>query len=214
MPSDYVSRKSLVPVIRKSDFDNKATEFLSKYCPEALKQPMAVPIAEIARKKIGLRVITDYRLTEDFSILGQMCFTNGVVPVYDKAEDEFTDLLVKRGTMLIDPDTFFQRNIGSLNNTIAHECVHWVDHRYYFMSLPSSDTPVVACRCPTAEKNEENQSEWTDIDWIEWQANGIAPRILMPIQTFSSVVESIKKTINEQIPKGDQKDRDISSLWW
>jgi len=22
------------------------------------------------------------------------------------------------------------------------------------------------------------------------------------------------ETINEQIPKGDQKDRDISSLWW
>lgn len=24
----------------------------------------------------------------------------------------------------------------------------------------------------------------------------------------------LSNTINEQIPKGDQKDRDISSLWW
>ena len=102
MPSNYVDSKSLVPVIHKCDFDKKATEFLTKYYPQALEKPMAVPIREIAQKKIGLRVFMDYRLTEDFSILGQMCFTNGYVPIYDKEEDEFRDMKVRYGTMFVD----------------------------------------------------------------------------------------------------------------
>ena len=31
---------------------------------------------------------------------------------------------------------------------------------------------------------------------------------------ISLLTEDILYTINEQIPKGNQKDRDISSLWW
>lgn len=193
MPSNYVDSKSLVPVIHKCDFDKKATEFLTKYYPQALEKPMAVPIREIAQKKIGLRVFMDYRLTEDFSILGQMCFTNGYVPIYDKGEDEFRDMKVRYGTMFVDPDTYFMRNLGSVNNTVAHECVHWEEHRPYYMSLPITDSVAVACRCPTTEKSEDTQQSWTDTDWMEWHANGIAPRILMPIQTFEKTVESVKK---------------------
>lgn len=209
MPSSYIDLKSLIPVIRKRDFDNKASEFLTKYCPEALQKPMAVPIGDIARKKMGLRVYTDYRLTEDFSILGQMCFTNGLVPIYDKEEDGFYDKKVRYGTMFIDPDTYFMRNLGSVNNTTAHECVHWEEHRLYYMSLPSSDTVAVACRCPTTEKSEETQQDWTDIDWMEWQANGIAPRILMPVQTFSKTVEDIKKRYS---PRTGNRAEDIKAI--
>lgn len=202
MARNYFDRKPLVPVIRKRDFDVKASEFLAKYCPEALDNPMPVPIGNIARKKMGLLVLTDYRLTEDFSILGQMCFTKGVVPIYDKMEDEFRDLRVRPGTMFIDPDTYFIRNLGSVNNTTAHECVHWEEHRLYFMSLPaassSNSSSAIACRCPAVEKDETTQQEWSDIDWIEWQANGIAPRILMPYHTFPRVISEIKKRYTQR----------------
>jgi hypothetical protein len=71
---------NLVPIIRRAQFDDEATTFLSKYCPEALETPMAVPIADIARNKMGLTIITDLRLSEDFSIFGQMCFQLVLLP--------------------------------------------------------------------------------------------------------------------------------------
>lgn len=192
MGSNYIERKSLVPVIPKYKFDDVATEFLEKYCPEALKKPMSVPILDIAKKKMGLRIVADFHLSEDFSVYGQMCFTSGIVPVYIKEDDEYVDIKVKRGTMLIDPDILFERNIGCLNNTIAHECVHWYKHRNYHLYNSGADIDVSASyKYPVRELDESKQQEWTDDDWMEWQANGIAPRILMPAQTFEAAVNNI-----------------------
>lgn len=192
MASNFVEQKSLVPIIPKNKFDDIATEFLNRYCPEALKKPMPIPIIDIAKKKMGLRIVPDFHLSEDFSVYGQMCFTSGKVPVYIKEDDEFVDIKVKRGTMLIDPDTLFERNIGCLNNTVAHECVHWYKHRYYHLYNSGADIDVsVVYKYPIRELDETRQQEWTDDEWMEWQANGIAPRILMPIQTFETVIDTI-----------------------
>ena len=88
MNNNYVEQKSLVPIIPKSQFDTVATEFLTEYCSEALLNPMPVPIVDIAKKKMGLRIIAEYRLSEDFSIYGKICFTSGKTPIYDREEDE------------------------------------------------------------------------------------------------------------------------------
>lgn len=137
--SSIVEETPLVPVIKKSEFDDVATKFLTEYCPEALERPMAVPIMDIARKKLGLKVCTKYRLSEDFSILGQICFNSGYVEVYVKETDEFIKLTVRRGTMFIDPDVVELRNQGCFNNTVAHECVHWYKHRNYHLLAHVND---------------------------------------------------------------------------
>ena len=111
---------NLVPIIHKEQFEDEATSFLGKYYPEALQAPMALPILEIAKARMGLTVLTQ-SLTEDLRAFGQMCFTGGLAEIYDKDEDEYREIKIKGGTMIIDPDTFFQRNIGCLNNTIAHQ---------------------------------------------------------------------------------------------
>lgn len=190
MANNFLESKSLVPVIPKNMFDAVATEFLKKYCPEAIEKPMAVPILDIAKKKMGLKIVPDFRLSEDFSVYGQMCFTSGKVPVYIRESDEYIDINVKRGTMLIDPDTLFERNIGCLNNTIAHECVHWYKHRNYHMYSKGAGIDYVYQNY-SDNFDESNQRKWSDNDWMEWQATGIAPKILMPIQTFDTVVNNI-----------------------
>jgi len=86
MPSNG-NLKDYVPRISKAEFDQEATKFLSTYYPEALVIPMAVPIEEIAKKKLGLTVV-ERRLTEDFSILGQMCFTGGLAERYFRGTDQ------------------------------------------------------------------------------------------------------------------------------
>lgn len=125
---------SLVPRMYKSEFDDKAAEILAEHCPEALEKPMPVPIEEIARDKLHL-LIKEYHLSEDLSILGQMCFTDGLVEIYDPSEDEYREVFVKAKTMIIDPDTYLKRNFGSRRNTVAHECVHWIYHRNYFLAM-------------------------------------------------------------------------------
>ena len=185
MGKNFIRQCSLVPRIKKSQFDDVASEFLEKYCPEALRIPMAVPIMEIARKKMGLRIIDRFRLTEDFSVYGMICFNSGLVPIYDKDEDEYRDIKVRRGTILIDADTLTKRNVGCLHNTVAHECVHWYKHsEYHFYQNGIGKSTSIAYRYPSVEKDERFQTDWNDEDWMEWQANGIAPRILMPKQTF------------------------------
>jgi hypothetical protein len=111
--------------------DIEATNFLEKYCPEALQSPMAVPIEEIVRDKMGLTVLQGNRLTDDLRLFGQICFSKGTVKAYDFFGSNYQEVEVERGTILIDAYTFWERNIGCVNNTIAHEAFHWHRHRIY-----------------------------------------------------------------------------------
>lgn len=182
--SNIIDSTPLVPIIKKTEFDKVASEFLSDYYPQALKTPMPVPIMEIARKKMGLKICTKYRLSEDFSILGQMCFNSGYVDVYIKETDEFIQLAVRRGTMFIDPDVIQLRNEGCFNNTVAHECVHWYKHRNYHLLAQVNELKTKVKWSSNHKIDENGHEKWTDEDWMEWQANGIAPRILMPKEMF------------------------------
>ncbi|NCC02231.1 MAG: ImmA/IrrE family metallo-endopeptidase [Clostridia bacterium] len=206
--ASIVDSTPLVHWYSKEKLDDVANEFLREYCPEVLKQPMAVPIMDIAMKKMGLRVYTKYRLSEDFSILGQMCFTSGLVTIYDKDEDEYRDIKVRRGTMLIDPDTYLKRNTGCFNNTVAHECFHWYKHRnYHLYGKAVGKDNTTALRCPVEEKNVNYHDDWDDEDWMEWQANNAAPRILMPKVTFICAA-------NEVIKQGHETYGPSLQAWW
>ena len=101
-----------VPHIWKSELDSEATAFLSKYYPDAIKTPMCVPIEKISTEIMHLKVV-EHHLSEDLSILGQMCFTDGMAEIYDPVNDEYREIFVKAGTMIIDPDTYAKRNLGS-----------------------------------------------------------------------------------------------------
>ena len=80
-----------------------------------------------------------------------------------------------------------------MRNTVSHECFHWVKHRnYHIMHGVIDGRTAVAFRCPSDAKNETFKGKWTDEDWMEWQANGIAPRILMPKQTVGIAFERFK----------------------
>jgi hypothetical protein len=186
--------ENLVPIFKKEDFDREASLFLKKYCSAALERPMPIPITQIAEEQMGL-TIWQYRISEDFSIFGEMCFTDGDVEIYDKENDEFREIHADAGTMIIDPDTFQKRPVGCLNNTLAHECTHWKKHRFYhFLKGVLDGGNMIACRCPIEEKAEENNKAWTDGDWMEWHANSIAPRILMPRETFIPKTEELIHT--------------------
>lgn len=186
--------KSIVPIIYRKDLDKEATAFLEKYHPEALEKPLRVPIEDIAKEKLGLNVIQGYRITDDFTIFGQICFSPGTVKIYDLFKTSEKEQEVPRGTILIDAYTYWQRNSGCVNNTIAHEVYHWHRHRLYAaIKHILRNEKFIACRCPAEMSYPDEKEEWTDEQRIEWQANNLAPRILMPIQTFKIKVDELYK---------------------
>lgn len=200
---------NLVPYIRKDQFDDVATEFLKKYFPEALLYPMPIPIESIACDKMKLTV-EHVSITEDLSIYGQIFFSDGVAYIYLKDTDEFIRKEVKKRTIFIDEDVFFLRNIGCERNTLAHECVHWYKHKFYHeLQNLSGNEMAVACKCPTEEKSEAFNKEWTEEDWMEWQANGIAPKILMPRAMFINQVNG-----NTYLKKITKKDEVFNELYF
>lgn len=184
--------KSIVPIIARKDLDKEATVFLEKYYPEALAEPMRVPIEDIAKEKLHLNVVQGYRITDDFSIFGQICFSPGKVKIYDFFKTSEKEEEVPRGTILIDAYTYWQRNSGCVNNTIAHEVYHWHRHRLYaaIKSILRNER-CIACRCPADMVYPNESEEWTDEQRMEWQANNLAPRILMPIETFKIKVDEL-----------------------
>lgn len=169
---------SFVPIIYKSDFDMVASEFLKEYCPEALKQPMPVPIFQIAKNKIQLEVIKTERLSEKLDILGAIALCDGVIDIYNPVTKEYTGVEVREGMVFIDRDVC---HTGRENNTLAHECVHWYKHRPYFIHQSKKEGLLaIAFRCPVKSIQDNKSNSWSDAEWMEWQASGIAPRILMP----------------------------------
>jgi hypothetical protein len=49
----------------------------------------------------------------------------------------------------------------------------------------------IACRCPADMRYPNEKAPWTDEQRMEWQADHIAPRILMPIETFKLKLEEL-----------------------
>ncbi|GHU52853.1 hypothetical protein AGMMS49975_09540 [Clostridia bacterium] len=192
---DGKADNNLVPIIGKKNLDEEATKFLEEYCKEALENVMPVPIEKIVKEEMKLEIIHGGKLTDDLGVFGQICFSVGKVKVHDMFKDIENEIDVTRGTIIIDVKTFWERNLGCVNNTIAHEAFHWHKHRVYaaVRSMLNGEK-FVAQRCPSSaakKYDSEEEIEWTDTDRMEWQANHVAPRILMPVQTVKPMVEEL-----------------------
>ena len=187
---DYTD--NLVPVISKPQMDLEARIFLQKHCPIALYEPTKVPIRDITTG-MGLKLEFGYILSEDFSYLGQISFSDTKTRVFDFETGATSDLEVSRGTILIDPGVFWERSSGCENFTIAHEVVHWEKHKLFAdLKRLIYREGYKAHRCPKPERILwDNDTTWTDEEWLEWHANGIGARILMPKETVKTKVDEI-----------------------
>lgn len=174
-----------VPYISKKEFDNIAESFLKKYYPVALRQPTPIPV-ELIVAEMGLSIHRE-KLTLDDSIFGKMVFKDTKVEVIEDGQLVFKPF--SKGSILVDKDVVYKRNVGSFNNTVIHECVHWELHKVFheIRMILNNEYSVASS---WTEDNLADSSMWSPIDWMEWHANGIAPRILMPkVQTKIKIRE-------------------------
>lgn len=185
---------ALVPVMKREELDSYAERFLEKYCPKAIENPGYLDPLELAAS-MGLTVKQTH-IRKDGSVFGQTCFKDCEAELYDPDTDSCYKEQIPAGTILVDPDVVFEYNLGAFNNTVVHECVHWAFHRKAFLleSLFSNSASSIRCKVVGGAAGEKKDSR----DWMEWQANALAPRIQMPLPAFKRQIAvdiaALKKT--------------------
>lgn len=177
----------LIPYVYSKDLDDHAEKFLKKYCPKALERPMPLPIKEI----LEAMCLTVYQAPLPDGVFGRTYFNNATVNIYDQGRN-IVSVDIEEGAILVNPDVFFMRNIGSVNNTIIHECVHW-DKHYKFFELQKLINPeLTSISCTVVENYKQYSSGLSEeLAWMEWQANAIAPKILIPAKTGCAKLNEI-----------------------
>lgn len=182
---------TLVPIIKKENLEAVAEDFLNTYFPDALKEPVYINPVELANK---MNLTVEHKhITNDFSTFGQIFFVDTETNYYDKKNNEYKAIDVAAGTIFVDRDAFFLRNLGSVNNTIVHECVHWHLHRKAFQleRLYNENATQIQCQVIGGVKDSAIQAS---TDYMEWHANALTPRIQMPFyQTKIKTAEFIRK---------------------
>lgn len=147
----------LVPFLWRDKLDDTAEAILTLYYPEVLQSPMQLNPYTLAQT-LGLGI--EFReITQDTSIFGRIYF-----------EDD-TEQGISEKTIVIDSNLEKIRPSGTINNTIIHECLHWILHRYS-VELEKGSADIIA-QISTTE-------EVVETDWMEWQVHSLAPKIMMP----------------------------------
>lgn len=86
-------------------------------------------------------------------------------------------------TIVVDLQMYLLRNLGSVGNTIIHECVHWVKRRSVFVleKLYYADASNISCEVVGGATSAVARS---GMGMMEMQANQLSPRIQMPAEPF------------------------------
>jgi len=187
----------LVPYLYNEDADEVAENFLRDHCQQALQTAMPLPVQDVVRD-MGMQL---YFAPLNDTIFGKTYFVTTTVTVYkDDSYSETEDITVPPGTMLVNPNVFFMYNIGTMNNTIIHECVHWKRHKMFFelMRLLNQEYRFISCEIVEAYGKEKAKS--TPLEWIEWQANTLAPKILMPASTTKKYIQDRLHDLRQSMP--------------
>ena len=189
--------QNLVPYMYEEDVERHAEDFLRKYYPKALLQPMALPVEEIVAS-MGMKLY--YAPLED-GVFGKTYFGSETVSVYTNILcKETCEIVTEPGTMLINPNVYFMYNIGTANNTIIHECVHWDRHRRPFELQKLLQGECNHISCEIVEVYDGIPQEASALKWMEWQANQLAPRILMPAEMTKKKLDECLRRLHAEFP--------------
>lgn len=173
--------KEFIPYISSDELDKYAEAFLMEYYPDALFDQVGVNINEVIKNMDINYLQAPLRK----NIYGMTIFGDTKLNVYND-DNEVINSDVKCGTIIANPDEAFTKYPGVYNNTLIHECVHWWLHRKYFelQKILNPDIFESYISCNVFDANiQKSAIKKNAKKWMEWQANNIAPHILVPTRT-------------------------------
>lgn len=209
----------LVPIIRKDDYPDLAQRLAEKYNPDALKAKTPINVEQFA-ENAGLHLV--YADLERNGLIGKIFFEDtdlvGYENPYAYIFEDGEKAHVIAGTAVISssfPDPIFD---STTRTTIMHETVHWLLHRkaMTLRKLQFGNANSLSC-----DLNRQHKTNRTALDWIEFQANRLAPMILTAIDPFdekhqefweknSSLAEYADNTLED---RGLQTLHDLSKFY-
>ncbi len=186
-----------------SDFEAEATRFLLKYQPQALIEPMHVNVEDIANQ-MGVIV---YQAPFKRNIFGKAYFTDGREKVYNE-DNEIVEIDVHRKTILINPDLYFLRSLGSYYYTFVHEIIHIEYHaRFYDLHrMVEPDDLSIDCRDARTPKRLNTYFKKA-FDIMEYQANTLAAKILLPKEMFLKKYEMLCGEVDHEYPNHNRQNK-------
>lgn len=190
-----ISPKTGALIIGSNRLDDYATKFLTQYCAKALTTPMPLPIENMLRDA-NLTVKTA-SLSRNLDIFGCCLLLDGYVQIYDRDTDTYKPVFYPAGTLLFDPDSEWMYGEGSKRNTLIHEMIHWDKDKMYFKILERKNRKakeeLYPIMCRQSRRNFEppsgKRTKQNEVEWLEWQAHRLAPRVLMPRDMFIKKAE-------------------------
>lgn len=213
----------LVPAIYSDQLEDEADNFCQLYCKGALYDGYRTPLEYI----LNVWGVEYYEASLPKNVFGRMYFKSSMEEVYEytpyiiqringKREKHLIKKKIKAGTILVNVENHFMNDVGSVLNTIAHEIIHWEKHRKFFeiLSLLNEEEDSLSCAVDPEMTSSNLEGAEKAIWWAEWQANVLAPRILMPRLMFLDLFKQIYEE-QSQIPyfqNGDIIERTIEKL--
>lgn len=218
-----INRKTGALILGKNRLDDYATKYLSVHCKEALETPMPLPVDKIIQK--AQLTVREVSLSRNLDIFGCCLLLDGEVEVFDKEAGTSHVESFPAGTILIDPDSEAVYGEGAKRNTLIHEALHWEKDKRYFEILAVKNAAAseklypIMCRQsetffepPEGKKTKENE-----VKWLEWQAHRLAPRVLMPFNSFKKkaleLIEEFEDSHNDIIPSCDSLIQELSDFF-
>lgn len=201
-PSKPLSSE-LVPIIKANEYEKYATDILNKYYPEALKNAIA-PDMNVLVEALGLK-LAHHGITQDSSIFGQAYFADTETELYSIKDSCYIKKKVPKNTIIVDTRANSLYSLGCEKMTIAHECIHFILHKkaFEFARLyEKADLRRVQCLVKGGIKDISDTSSTA---WMETQANGIAPYLVMP-------TSSLEYRFNELVKNYESIDKEFVLL--
>jgi len=174
---------SQIPYLSYKSLDDYAEELVRDFAPDALQTPGELDVDRFV--EFYLRLTVDYRrLCLDRKVLGITTFNRGTVEVINEETGMPERLLVKAGTVIIDPSLLAKRNLPRLRFTMLHEGSHWLLHRKAFAEdnpfgpAGKYENQFIAAKEGRVDYSRSNK-ENSDIERMERQADFLASAIIM-----------------------------------
>lgn len=181
----------LIRIIKNDDLDDVATQFLAKYYPEALTDPMPVSGFELA-SRMGYRI--EYAaLTREHSILGRFFFDEERTKVYDEESEIVVEKAVKANTILIDSKATTRRYVSREEDTLVHECVHGYLDRLPYLLQKAYHEDMECLPCPVSISLSDADDKFVRV--IEARTAKLTARIRMPVAQTKRKIEELFRQI-------------------
>lgn len=225
----------LIPYTGADLLEMESDIFLSLYYPEAIKTPQVVNGLTLA-SRMGLSVLY-LSLLNCPDVRGQIYFEAQPLDILSASGTRMT-VSIPANTIVVNLAGPASQGGASAkdkaNDTIVHECFHAYRHRLFYLGqrLYNNSLRCLSCNIRTQgtsstmdlniallnNTNPDRAAAAADrlslknpIDWVEWQANRVTPRIRMPAQSFSFKAEELMQK-HIRLAETDRLERTISEL--